>query len=108
MNPHATRGRVVPETPGTEGASHFLAPGKRGWLLLAPPFAPRKVLHDAASPAPNRKRPWQRQPPLENSEALSGRFNRVTGEIRIGPKRGSYPGFVHHQIAKEWRGSEAR
>ena len=62
---------------------HPLSGTRETWVAsFAPPFAPRKVLHDAASPAPNRKRPWQRQPPLEISEALSGRFNRVTGEIR--------------------------
>src|SRR5208337_2989424 len=32
-----------------------LAGTRESW---AAPLAPRKVLHDAANPAPNRKRPW--------------------------------------------------
>src|SRR5208337_2682849 len=39
---------------------HPLSGTRETW---AAPFAPRQVLHDAASPAPNRKRPSVEEPP---------------------------------------------
>ena len=42
---------------GIVGPPTFWHPGNVGGFFR-PPFTPRKVLHDAASPAPKRKRPW--------------------------------------------------